>query len=115
MTEIVSFLCETRINLDARTDTNRGRTDNRFITPLNTNLLNPIYSQKDNYFVYRGLNYEMFSLDNFPNTFTWTSKKIAGELTDTWTKVDMINTYDANGKYGPITALRSFNNELVGF
>lgn len=115
MTEIVSFLCETRINLDARTDTNRGRTDNRFITPLNTNLLNDVYNQKDNYFVYRGLNYELFSLDKFSNTFTWTSKKITGELTDTWTNINMINTYDANGKYGPITALRAFNNELVGF
>jgi len=55
------------------------------------------------------------SLNKFSNTFTWTPKKIAGELTDSWTNIDMINTYDANGKYGPITALRAFNNELVGF
>ena len=115
MTEIVSVLCETKINLDGRYDNNRNSSNNLAMTPNNFNLLNPIYDQKDNYYLYHALDYDLMSLNKFSNTFTWTPKKIAGELTDSWTNIDMINTYDANGKYGPITALRAFNNELVGF
>ncbi len=115
MTEIVSFLCETRINLDTRTDKNRGKTDNRFVTPLNSNLINPIYNQKDNYFTYRGLDYDLFSLDKFPNSFTWSGKKLSGELTDAWAHINLANIQDVDGIYGNITALKTFNNGLIGF
>jgi len=43
MTEIVSVLCETKINLDGRYDNNRNSSNNLAMTPNNFNLLNPIY------------------------------------------------------------------------
>jgi hypothetical protein len=42
--EILSFFCETRINIDGRYDTNRGLQDNTNVSSTNFNLLNDIYS-----------------------------------------------------------------------
>lgn len=42
--EIGSFMCETRINIDGRTDKNRGQLSNLSTTPQKFNLLNPVYS-----------------------------------------------------------------------
>lgn len=115
MTEIVSVLCETKINLDGRYDNNRNSANNLAMTPANFNLLNPIYNQEDNYYQYHALDYDLMSLNKFPNTITWGNKKLSGELTDAWTNILMANTYDVNGEYGEIRALVSFNDALYGF
>jgi len=70
MVEIVSFLCETSINIDGRYDRNRGDTSNLVMTLKNFNLLNKNYTQSNNYFTYNGLNYTKFDLNEFPNTIT---------------------------------------------
>lgn len=46
VTEIMSFMCETRVNLDGRYDNNRGNTSNLYITPENFNKLNQVYNQR---------------------------------------------------------------------
>ena len=51
--EIGSFPCETRVNIDGRYDKNRGQLSNLYMSPLNFNLLNEVYSQKNNFFNYR--------------------------------------------------------------
>jgi hypothetical protein len=48
--EIGSFMLETRVNLDGRYDTNRGLMDNTAVTKENFNLINPVYSQMNNFF-----------------------------------------------------------------
>jgi hypothetical protein len=48
--EIGSFMLETRVNLDGRYDTNRGLMDNTAVTKENFNLINPVYSQLNNFF-----------------------------------------------------------------
>lgn len=115
MVEIVSFLCETHINIDGRYDRNRGLSDNRTINSTNFNLINEVYSQKNNFFSYRGINYSKFSLDKFPNTITWTKTKLAGELVDTWANINMASVLDLDGAFGQIRSLKNFNNELIGF
>lgn len=113
--DIASFFVETHINLDARTDRNRGNTDNRLANPLNFNLINPVYNQKDNFFTYRTIDTERFNLNNFPNTISWTKTKIAGEIIDTWTNVTLASTLDLDGVYGPVNAINNFNNDLFAF
>ena len=66
---MVSFYCETHINIDGRYDRNRGNVTNLAITPSIFNLYNPIYSQSNNYFTYQYLN-EISSLNDFPNSIT---------------------------------------------
>lgn len=113
--EIVSFMCETRVNIDGRYDKNRGQTSNLVMTPENFNLINDVYSQKNNFFTYRALNYSKYSLDYFPNTITWTKEKQAGATVDTWTNITMASTLDLDGDKGEVVSLNTFNNEIYCF
>lgn len=115
VTDIISFMCETRVNIDGRYDRNRGQSSNFAVTPDNFNLLNDVYSQKDNFFTYRALNYKRFNLDYFPNTITWTKEKSLGELVDTWSNITMVSTLDLDGDKGEIMSLNTFNNEIFCF
>lgn len=112
--EMVSFYCETHINIDGRYDRNRGNVTNLAITPSIFNLYNPIYSQSNNYFTYQYLN-EISSLDDFPNSITWTEEKILGNEVDNWTKINVATTLDLDGDKGEVTSLNTYNNEIFCF
>ena len=115
ITDIVSFMCETRVNLDGRYDRNRGQTNNFAVTPTNFNLMNDVYSQQNNFFNYRTVNPNKLNLDNFHNSITWTKTKTAGELIDTWTNITLASTLDLDGDKGDVRAIRRFNNTLLAF
>lgn len=115
VTDIVSFMCETRVNIDGRYDRNRGQTSNFSITPENFNLMNDVYSQPNNFFNYRTINPNKLNLDNFHNSITWTKTKTAGELVDIWTNITLASTLDLDGDKGSVRALRRFNNNLIAF
>lgn len=113
--ELLSFPCETRVNIDGRYDRNRDQLNNTAVSPTNFNLLNTVYSQKDNFFTYRTLDYNRFSQDYFPNSVTWTKTKTIGELIDSWTSISLASTLDLDGDKGALTALRRLNNEIYSF
>lgn len=115
VTDIVSFMCETRVNLDGRYDRNRGQTSNFAITPSNFNLLNDAYSQSNNFFNYRTINSDKLNLDTFHNSVTWSKSKTVGELIDSWTNVTLAATLDLDGDKGPVRALRRLNNDIIAF
>lgn len=115
ITDIISFMCETRVNIDGRYDRNRGQTSNFAITPENFNLMNDVYSQPNNFFNYRTINPNKLNLDNFYNSITWTKTKTAGELVDTWTNITLASILDLDGDKGNVRALRRFNNNLLAF
>lgn len=112
--EMISFYCETHINIDGRYDRNRGNVTNLAITPSIFNLYNPIYSQSNNYFTYQYLN-EISSLNDFPNSITWTEEKILGNEVDNWTKINVATTLDLDGDKGEVTSLNTYNNEIFCF
>lgn len=113
--DIASTLLETHINLDGRYDKNRGKLNNTTTNASNFNLINSVYNQKNNYFTYHKLDSDRFSINYFPNTFTWTGSKTAGALVDSWTNITMLSTYDVNGSFGPINSIQLFNDQLLGF
>lgn len=113
VTDIVSFMCETRVNIDGRYDRNRGQTSNFSITPKNFNLMNDVYSQPNNFFNYRTINPNKLNLDNFHNSITWTKTKTIGELVDTWTNITLASTLDLDGDKGKVRALRRLNNDII--
>lgn len=115
ITDIISFMCETRVNIDGRYDRNRGQISNFAITPENFNLMNDVYSQQNNFFNYRTINPNKLNLDNFHNSITWTKTKTAGELVDTWTNITLASTLDLDGDKGDVRALRRFNNNIIAF
>ena len=115
MVEIMSFMCESKINLDGRYDRNRGNLSNLVAMPTNFNLVNSVYSQTDNYFTYHALDYERYSIRAFPNTISWTKSKQVGELIDTWCNLLLVSTLDVDGSFGEIRCLRLFNDTIYGF
>lgn len=113
--EIGSFMCETRMNIDGRYDRNRGQLSNLNMSRTNFNLLNEVYSQKDNFFTYRIFDRDYYRLNRFPNSVTWSKEKQSASMTDTWTNVTMANVLDMDGDKGEITKLYTFNNNIFCF
>lgn len=113
--EIVSFMCETRVNIDGRYDKNRGQISNLAMTPTNFNKMNPVYNQANNFFNYRAINHSKFNLNYFPNTITWTKEKQLGSIIDTWTNITMASTLDLDGDKGEVVSLNTFKNEIFAF
>ena len=63
-TEILSFMVETRKNIEGRYDRNRNNTANFLsLTPENTNMLNEVYSQSNDYFTYKSVNSDLAVVD----------------------------------------------------
>jgi hypothetical protein len=113
--EIGSFMLETRVNIDGRYDRNRGQVNNLNMSPVNFNLFNPIYSQKDNFFNYRILDNDYYRLNKFPNQITWSTEKVAGQDVDNWTSITLASTYDMDGSKGEIRALSVWNDSIYCF
>ncbi len=113
--EIASFMCETRTNLDGRYDRNRGQLSNLNMSPQNFNLINPIYSQRDNFFNYRILDKQYYRNNKYPTQVLWSMEKSYLEDVDTWANVTLANSIDLSGSAGPITSIETFNDLLITF
>ena len=113
--DIVSFMVETKVNIDGRYDKNRANTNNLTANPTTFNLLNPIYNQTNNFFVYRPLSSTISTESHFPNTITWSLTKSSAALTDAWTNITMASVLDLDGDKGAVNTIKRFNNELIAF
>ena len=113
--EIGSFMLETRINIDGRYDRNRGQSDNTNMSPINFNLLNPVYSQRDNFFSYFMLDDDYYRLNQFPNQITWSTEKHAGQDVDPWTQVTLASIYNMDGSKGQIRSLNVWKDNIYCF
>ena len=115
-TEILSFMVETRKNIEGRYDRNRNNTANFLsLTPENTNMLNEVYSQSNDYFTYKSVNSDLAVVDYFPNQITWSEVKVPGALVDAWTNITLAAFLDLDGDKGCIEAIRRLSNELYSF
>ena len=113
--EIGSFMLETRMNIDGRYDRNRGQHSNINMSPVNFNLINPVYSQLDNFFSYRIMPEDYYRNTSFPNQLTWTLSKQSGADVDLWTDITMASTLELDGSLGKITKLIRFNDQILAF
>ena len=113
--EILSFMCETHVNLDGRYDKNRGLLDNTNVSPQNFNLMNPVYSQQDNFFTYQKTDEDTASHTEYPNLVTYSKTKTAGADVDLWTNITLASTLDLDGNKGRLNKLAKLNNTLLAF
>ena len=111
--EIGSFMLETHVNIDGRCDRNRGQLTN--VSPRNFNLMNPVYSQLNNFFTYRILDSSYYALNKYSNQITWTKEKIGGSDVDPWTNITLASTYDIDGSKGEIISLNTWKDRLFCF
>lgn len=115
VTEILSFFCETRVNIDGRYDRNRDNRSNLTISPENFNLMNNVYSQTNNFFTQNYVIEEDTKYTEFNNIITWSKTKTLGEKVDTWVNITLASTLDLDGDKGNVRAIRRFNNNLIAF
>lgn len=113
--EIGSFMVETRINLDGRYDKSRGDISNFMLNPTVFNLINPVYSQKDNFFNYRILDEDYYELSNYPTMVTWTGYKNNAAEVDNWTNITLASTLEMDGTKGKVNAVRVNSDQLYCF
>lgn len=113
--EILNFNVETRVNLAGRYDKNGYQVSNLVAMPTNFNLINNVYSQKNNFFTYSQQNIDMTKVNSFPNAITWTKTKISGDEIDTWTNITMASVLDLDGDKGKINKLVKMNDQLMSF
>lgn len=112
--DITSVMLETHINLDGRTDLQRGISQLASIDTENFGLLNNVYSQKDNFVQRRDLS-EDFNLDSYRSTITWTLQKNDLAQTDEWMHITLANTLKLDGDRGICRALRRMQNSIIAF
>ncbi len=112
--EIVSFMCETRRNLDGRYDTHGGKA---FLqaNPNNFNLINDSYTQKNNFFSYSIPSENDNVVSSYPTTVTWTTEKTLNSNVDAWTSVTGASLLNMEGDKGPIVHLTRLGNNLLCF
>lgn len=115
LVEILSFMCETHVNIDGRYDRNRGQMDNTRIRPGIFNLLNPVYSQSDNFFTQRGVITDSEDTLYYPNQVTYTKTKTSGADVDLWTNVTLGSTLELDGDKGDLHKLLKFNDQILAF
>lgn len=112
--EIVSFMCETRRNLDGRYDSHAGQP---FLqaNPENYNLINDAYTQQNNFFSYTMPSDNDNVVDSFPTYIAWSLPKTLNANVDSWTALGALSTLDMAGDAGDITSLIRFGNNIYCF
>ena len=114
VTEIGAFYCESRVNMNGRYDRNKGNLSFS-LSPTNFNLVNPVYSQLDTFFISRILDEDYYKVSNKASQFTWSQVKLPASETDIWTNLNLASSQDMDGSYGKLTSIVPFNELLLGF
>ena len=112
--DIVSAMLETHINLDGRTDKQRGIPQLASIDTTTFGQLNPAYSQQNNFSVRRDLDSD-FNLDAYRSSITWTLQKSDMSDVDEWAHITLASTLKLDSDKGICRALRKFQNNLIAF
>ena len=112
--DITSVMLETHINIDGRTDTQRGT---KYIASIDTEefgSLNRVYSQPDDFVSGNDLG-DDYNLDSYRSSITWSlEKKDASEI-DEWSHVTLGSNLKLDGDKGKCQAIRRFQNSLIAF
>lgn len=111
--DITSFMVESRINLDSRYDGQRGLKNNLGANGSNFNLLNPNYTQNNNFFNYRAI--KESEENNYSNQITFTKSKLSNSDIDNWTNITLANIVSLDGSKGEIKSIKKHNNDLYCF
>ena len=113
--EILSFMCETHVNIDGRYDRNRGQLKNYNMSPEVFNRLNDAYSQQANFFSYRQVDLDQQDTQEYPNQITYTKTKVSGADVDLWANITLASVLEMDGDKGEVTSLQRINDSLVAF
>lgn len=113
VTEAIEFNVETTINLDNRNDTSFLGWDNVFQPKYDDyHKYNRVYSQSNTLVKSTTDNSLIRDVNNFDTRIISSKLKIPNETIDSWTDFLENETIDLDGKYGPITSLLNWNDNM---
>ena len=112
--DITSVMLETHVNIDGRYDLQRGISQLASIDCENFDSINPVYSQRDNFFKRRDLD-EDFNYDSYRSSITWTLEKADLAEIDEWTHLTLASSLKLDGDRGICRALRRMQNSIIAF
>ena len=112
--DITTVTLETHINIDGRTDLQRGTSYIASIDTEKWGSLNPVYSQKNNFITQHDLD-EDFNLDSYRSSITWTLEKHDAADIDEWSHITLASTLKLDGDKGICRALRRLQNSIIAF
>lgn len=112
--DIVSAMLETHVNIDGRTDIDRGTTKLASMDIANFGSINRAYSQTDNFISAYDLD-DKYNLDSYPSSLTWTLEKHPADEIDEWTHITIASSLKLDGDKGRLRALRRFQNTIIAF
>lgn len=112
--DITSVMLETHINLDGRTDLQRGISELASIDTTTFGQINSAYSQTNNFIVARDLD-EKFDEESYRSSITWSLEKKDMADIDEWTHVTLGTNLKLDGDKGFCRAIRRWKNTLLAF
>lgn len=120
ISDTVSFMCETYLNIDGnctqnRADLGKGSDAVTPRIPSTVNFFEKVYNQKNNINPATFLPESYIYSSEFPNTIRWSTPKVYGEYSDNWLNFNDINSYDINPEHGTISELLLNDNTLYCF
>ena len=113
--DVLSFMVESKVNLDGRYDKYVETEDVTAIDDSFFNKIDDVYNQKDNLFTYHIQEDWVKENKSFPNQFAWSQTKYPGEEIDVWTSVNLASTHQVDGALGEIQKLIKFGDMLFCF
>jgi hypothetical protein len=113
LSEIVSIRVETTVDLKNRDDLSLKNWDDKYQPHYaDYNKYNKVYSQQPSLIKSVGLGSKFKKLEEFDGRIMASKEKIPGEFVDSWTDFLENETMDLDGKYGPINAVVSLQDEI---
>ncbi len=112
--DILSFMLESRTNLDGRCDVNRGASNIVNARPTNFNLFNAVYNKTDNLFQYK-ITDEAKQLSSYPTQVVWSLTKTPMSTVDSWTSISAVNYLNLNGSFNALTKIINSSDTLLAF
>ena len=112
--DTVSFMVETRTNLLGDYSKINPEENTLNIREDNTNKINPVYSQSNNYFTYNILD-EKFNQTKYRNQVAFSLQKTPTSEVDTWCNISLASAFNLNGLYGKLNKLITVNDNIIAF
>lgn len=113
VSEIVSFRCESTVDLKNRDDLSLGVWDNRWQPKYDEyQKYNTVYSQQPTLIKSIGTGDKIKKIKEFDGRLMSSKEKIPGEFIDSWTDFLENEKMDLDGKYGPINAVVNIKDEI---
>jgi hypothetical protein len=116
LTDIISFKCESTVDMKNRSDQSIFDWDSEFQPTYDDyHNYNRVYSQQPSLVQNVSEDFTFKRVKRFDARIIASGVKVPGEPIDSWTDFKVNEVMDVDGKYGPITSIINYRDEIYTF